>query len=252
MKGRIKDRGIILKFSDYSESSLIIRCLTSSHGIISILAKGLRKQPQKNALIVLSEYEFILYEPTDAGLYLFCEAALLKDHSFDYAPEIWTAAQCGAELIAVQVIHGNEHEMIYDFLRLYLDYLSGIKTNAILVFWRFFIRLLQIVGIQFSTTSCGLCHDEDAKPIARDLATAGLLCADCFYGSESKERYLLLSSQSAAILAMLPQIGNYLEQLHIDRATAREINALLLDHYQAHFNKTLKLNSLSVLEQFYT
>ncbi|MDP2172769.1 MAG: DNA repair protein RecO [Candidatus Cloacimonadaceae bacterium] len=251
MKGKIKDHGIIVKFSEYSESSLIIRCLTSKHGLISILAKGLRKQPQKNTLLAMGEYEFTLYAPSDEGLYLFCEAALIKEHGFEYAPEIWTAAQCGTELIAAMIIPAYEHEMIYDYLRLYLDYLGGVKSNAILVFWRFFTRLMQIIGVPFSTSKCMICHAEDTKIIASAAATADLVCADCYYESADKERYLLLASQSAGILALLPQIGNYLNLLHIERGTVRQINAILLVYYQAHFHKKLKLNSLSVLEQFY-
>ena len=99
MKGRVRDTGIVLKSSCYSESSLILHALCGQRGLISILAKGQRGEEKSSAIVVLGEYEFVLYEPADTGMYLLAEASPTSENNLSANPEAWTAGMCGAELL---------------------------------------------------------------------------------------------------------------------------------------------------------
>ncbi|HRY84586.1 MAG TPA: recombination protein O N-terminal domain-containing protein, partial [Candidatus Cloacimonadota bacterium] len=117
MKAKITDRAIIVKVTNFSETSLIVRCITANHGFISFLAKGLRKTQDKTQLISLLEYELNLYSPREQGLYLFADANLISENTIYTHPETWAAAECGIELLEHLLIPPEEYGCYYDLVK---------------------------------------------------------------------------------------------------------------------------------------
>lgn len=251
MKAKLKLQGCLVKMSEYSESSLILQVFTRELGSLSILAKGIRKSQNRNQLNPLSEYEFSLYAPREAGLYLLSESSLLLERNFCSLPESWAAADCALELYSLLIIPTEESPVYYRLLNAYLAYLAKLEGNAILIWWRFLLRVFMMLGTPFQPATCSSC--QGSGPIrAYAKGTADLICADCFDPGPDADRYTSLSPQSSQILALLPQIGDHLSTLTPSRASVQQINLLLAEFYYSHFNHELKLKSLKVLEQYYS
>ncbi len=251
MKGKIRDEGILFKTIKFRETSLILKVFLKYRGMISILAKGIRKKPENDLLNSLYTYEFTLYEPQEDGLYLLSEFTLLKEFNlFDNLPA-WTAAECAAELYTQIIIPPEENTAYYDLLQNYLDYLKKRGENAILLWWRFLLRIFIRLGIALPLDSCANCIKKKVKIVAREKGTGRLICAECLKEANYPEYYEVLTSSASQILHLLPQIGDYLDKIHPDSQSVEQLNHLFSDHYTNHFRKSLKLRSLEVLSQFY-
>lgn len=250
MKAKLRIRGIVLKLSPYGDSSRIIRVFSREMGLIGILAKGIRKSTDKTQFIVMQEYDFELYAPLETGLYLFSSADPLTESSLYLYPAIWTTAECGIELIENLELSQDEYTVYYDLLHRYLGYLNGVKENGILIFWRFFLRVLQVCGLDMQSRKCGLCEDDQHPISGIDLSTGSLICCNCEteHQSSSVRR---LSPMAEKIFNALPEIGNHLNDFRLDRGLVNEINELFLSYWECHLHKQLKLKSLGVLSQFY-
>ena len=248
MKGRVKDPAIIIKLSPYGESSLIVQALCRHLGSISVIAKGQRQKPS-SPLLPLCEYELTLYEPLETGLYLFCEASLSTERSFT-DPKCWSIAHCGSELIGRLVVAADEHMLYFDLLSEYLDYLLKLDREPLPIFWRLFLRVMQLQGLKLETKLCSVCS-ETACPAAYLKKDASLICEECARRDYSQDEIQRLSPGAQELLYHLPSIGNYLGELRLNRSIVHELNEYFVSYYQAHTHQTLKLKSLSVLEQYY-
>ncbi|HNX38307.1 MAG TPA: DNA repair protein RecO [Candidatus Cloacimonadota bacterium] len=249
MRQKIHERGIILKLTPYGDTSLVVRCLTHSRGIISFLAKGLRKATDKTQLVLLQEYDLFLYPPTESGLYLFGSAEPLTENTIYLKPQIWAAAECGIELLENLEFSDDETSVFYDLTLKYLSYLDGITTNGILIFWRYFLRVLKVAGLEMRSDHCANCGSPGHPIIGLDMQTGLLICEDC--PDPVREAVILLSSKASGIYNALPGIGALLDQIRLNRELILEINEFFLRYWECHYHKTLKLKSLSVLCQFY-
>ncbi len=243
----IKTHGIIIGIIPYSESSLILKVQSRDIAHVSIIAKGWRKKP--DPLLRFCEYEFGLFEPKEEGLYLLKEADLLQDYSRYPTTSTWAAAEAGAELISKILIPASEAQLYYEILQKYLVYLQKLETNGILIFWRLFMRLLKLMGIEPDLSSCGMCGEP--APAYAFNGSAEIICRDCYVALNNREQYYALSRKARDILALLPEIGMHLCEAEPSQEVVGELNRLFLAYYTAHQKQTPKLKSLSVLSQFY-
>lgn len=244
----IKTVGIVLSIFPYSESSLILKVLSWDRAQISIIAKGWRKKPEP--ILRFVECEFTLYEPQkEEGLYLLKELSQSRDFSVYAATSTWAAAEAGAELCAKIIIPVSDSKEYYTLLTQYLQYIAPLQENAILIFWRFVLRLFVMMGIGIRLQRCDACC-LGKEPFAYDAA-GEIICQDCLQSQVMSDRYTPLSPMSRKVLRLLPEIANHIEDIHLTHSDVTEINQLFLYYYTAHQKQTLKLKSLSVLSQFY-
>ena len=120
---------ILIKQSQYSESSLILQFFTRQQGMVSVIAKGIRKKSEKQQLLPLCEYELIAYEPKEQGLWLFSEANITRNFSAYPSSSTWAAAETGLELISHLIISQEDIATIYDLTISYLDYLKKVERK---------------------------------------------------------------------------------------------------------------------------
>jgi DNA repair protein RecO len=247
MKARVRDLAIVARVSPYSESSQIIRAFARERGSISLIAKGIRKQ--KDQLSLLGEYELVIYEPAEGGLYLLSEFNLQREHALFGNPERWAAAECALELLSGLIIPHEEHRGYYDLLSRYLEYLSGLEGKPVLVWWRFLLRVFAYLGIEMHWTHCSGCQGEFGTFPAYDKGSCEPVCQSCLHSNPP--RCESLSPQAALVMSLLPEIGKHLGRIVPSRETVSELDYLFGRYYQVHFGKPLRLKSLEVLEQFY-
>jgi len=244
-------RGMLIKQIEYSESSLILRFLSREQGMIGVISKGIRKQAEKIQFCNLNEYDMGLSEPKESGLWLHIDHDWLCDYSSFPSPATWAAAECGMELISQMTVSSEEHIQIYELAISYLKYLQQVPGNAILIFWRFFIRLLRVSGIGSPLDSCCICQKSLNHFDVLDLQHGGLLCTACRTDNSNFDNQQGLSELSSRILELMPEIGTHLNDLKPGKREVSEINQLLERYWDSHHKQTLKLKSLSVLSQFY-
>jgi len=260
LKRKIKSVGILYHIMDYGDSSQIFKAFTHFAGEISILAKGFRKQTKTQIPECFNEYEFILYEPLDRGLYLLSELNFIQNFGLRYDPKALAAAACSCELLSNLILPDDELGVYYHYLSSYLLYLKEHRSNVIALFWRFFLRILINLGLPFSLERCHLCNNVLGQKVYVSRDGGGLHCEACFLAGFSvggsitrseeadQEWQSILSDESRRIVHLLPEIGLYLENMTISPTTIREINRLFVSYFQNHFHKTMNLKALKVLE----
>lgn len=251
MRNKVTDRGFLAKTSPYGESSLILKAFTRGHGMISMIAKGIRKKPGAETLSPENDYEFVLYEPGEGGLFLLSEFSLAREYDLSRKAECWTVAECALELYGKLIIPQDENPHYYDLLHDLFAYLESLDRNAILIWWRFLLRIYSMLGIPFRTDICSHCGRGAENIAAYEEGSARLVCPDCLDANTDPDRYTILTSQSSRVLALLPRIGDYLDAFTLTRQSVTQLNMLFADYWSEHFQRPLKLRSLKVLEQFY-
>lgn len=141
-------RGIIFRLYPYSNASLILHVLSREQGLISLIAKGARRQKSSFAgrldLFYLCQFEFILSRRSD--LHTLREAQLLDEHralARDY--ELLCAANANARrlerLIERQIPVPELFGLFSDYLK-YLPLHAEPRLGNLL----FQVRLLALLG----------------------------------------------------------------------------------------------------------
>lgn len=250
-KRKIKEKAFIYKQTPFGESSVIFNAFGENLGLFALIAKGIRKDAKNPGLELLQEYELSLYEPTEDGLYLLLEGSKLTEVNRSFRADTMAAGFAAFELISQLLLEGNESQLYYRFVKDYLRYLDKINTNHIAIFWRFWMRVFNLMGVDIALQYCHACKSPMEKAYAIELSHAALYCRSCFDSRRQHTELQVLSPNAAKLLKILPNIGNVIGDISIARAEAMEINELFMAHYQIHLHYKPLLKSLQVLMQFY-
>ena len=271
MKNKLRFKCYLIKQQPYSESSLILQAFSEQQGMISILAKGLRKSKYRQDILLnsLNEYEFIVTEPVQTGLYILNEMYLINEYPTDLLLETWICAQAGVELISKILIPQEDNKKFYLVLEQYLKYLQSVTSNPIAIFWRFVLHITALLGVTIDLQHCSDCHfqfclgqymSQTQKTqfcsvcnknccylawgntlSAYHQGTGQLLCNGC--GIKYGTVYELLP-ESSYILQLLPIIGNYIYDLSISSECIAQLNHFFLYYLKVQFNHNINLKSL--------
>ncbi len=245
---KAKLNALLIKQSEYGDSSLIYRFFTREHGLIGVLAKGIRTK--NDALVGLCYYELGVYEPKEPGLWLFGEASLKQDYSVFPSTATWAVAECGMELVSQIIIAQEDISSAFDLAHSFLAYLQNINNNAVLILWRFMLRITISSGIGNPFSNCCLCNTAFLEYPAYLVSKGGMLCRTCSRDIAHSDDLIMLSEQSIRIISLLPEIGNHLGSIKLTPATVREINSVFEHYWLAHHKHPLRLKSLALLSQF--
>lgn len=248
MPVKIKTNCFLIRKQPYSETSVLMQVFSDCLGMTSVLAKGLRKskQHQDFLLNVLNEYEFVLSTSSNSSLSVLCEMSIITELPADLPLETWTAAQAGAEILTKIILPDEEIPLFYKALKQYLDYLKTVAVNPIAIFWRYLLHLYKLLGVPVNLNHCSVCHKEMPEPRAYSADTGQLLCHYCF---DKEPGVYALEPEESNIIALLPVIGNYLNDLNLTPQNCQKINHFFLYYISQQFHKTIKLNSLQLFER---
>lgn len=250
MKARVKTPAVLARIMEYGDTSLILKVFSRDYGYISLIAKGIRKKQDSSLLSPLNEYEFTMYEPQEQGLFLLSEFSLLAECGLAANPQLWAAAQCALELLSQLLIASDENPAYYQLLTRYLEFLDRSKIDPAMLWWRFLLRVMKLMGTPLDTKTCSLCQASTQPVSAWRKGSAELVCVQCLDPLQKSDALELLSPQSSLLLNKLDQLYET-ETIKPTRHSLHQLNQLFAAYYQSHYNKTLKLKSLGVLEQFY-
>ena len=247
MKSRdIKLNGLVLRKTNFQETSLILDVLTAEFGKIAVIAKGIRSNKSKmsGVLDLLNENEFDLYNKPQSDWYVLKSAVPIQTNLFGITFPQALLMQAAAEILRQIYIPAEDQVPIYDLSLKYLKYITKTQKNGIAVFWRFSLRLLNILGIDLDFNHCVLCKQKKKQYNSFSTKFHGLICSSCYRPALG----IAFSSpqELSYILSHIHSIGNLLEDLQISQLTIKQINKIFLDHLQEHYHKIFHLNSLEM------
>jgi DNA repair protein RecO (recombination protein O) len=238
--------GIILRKVPFRETSIILDIFINKLGVIPVMAKGIRKEKSKNAGIteILNELELVLYKNPSSDWYIYKSAALTRAHLFEVDFKTGVLMQAAVEIYRQLIIPREDAEKLYELFLKYLQFIPQVKKNGIAIFWRFLLRLFRLIGIEFNTSACVNCGNEEVFA-AYFPQKHGFICKKCFRPVHANLVFEI-SGEQAELFSNLNHIGNMLDKLQISKSTIQQINKILLIHLSEHFHKTFYLKSIEL------
>ncbi len=199
------DQAVVLRLSDYSESSQIVSLFTASAGLVRLIAKGSRRGTRKRfaAGLDLLEYGEVSYAPPrgDAGLGTLTEW-VQRDAFTTLRREL--RRQYGGlyavELVSKLTEEYDPHPDLFDALLQLLRRLAADETDArqaprtaagaAAAIVRFQGALLRAIGYAPTLRHCADCGRPRVRgTLAHFSSTAGgLICRDCEMHHTEKRR----------------------------------------------------------------
>lgn len=199
-----KAEGLILRVTDFSETSRIVGIFTREFGKISALAKGGRrlKGPFESALDLLATCQIVFLRKSTSGLDLLTEAKLR--HRFRPQERDLTCLYAGyyvAELLLALTEDYDPHPELYAAAQDALQSFANSPTMPIAVL-RFELVLLREIGQLPDFENCAGCGAAltEGRTFGFWVTQGGLICPDCQHEEHTQ---IQIHAGSAAILRLL-------------------------------------------------
>jgi DNA repair protein RecO (recombination protein O) len=178
-----KATGIVLRTTDWSESSRIATMWTREFGKVRVLAKGGRRLRSnfESALDLLTVCSIVLIRKTSGGLDLLTEAQVQRRFTRlgNDLPALY-AAYYVAELLSDWTEEYDPHPTLFDEALQTLDALGAPETQTGPRLARFELVLLRELGYHPALEKCANCGTElDGKALAFSPPAGGALCRAC-------------------------------------------------------------------------
>jgi DNA repair protein RecO (recombination protein O) len=230
-----KASALVLRVTDFSETSLVVSLFTREFGKIGALAKGARrlKNPFESALDVLTHCRIVFLHKSSEALDLVTEAKLVR--RFRPCGANLRGLYAGyyvAELLGDLTDDNDPHPELFDLAD---ETLAALAAGEVVHrrLPRFELGALGYVGHAPALRQCAECGTEIEMTgrIAFGGIHGGVLCRDCRRGKNQ------VVSVSAGVLRTMAQLADMESQtwqrMEIDARTLGELRGVL-NHYIAH------------------
>lgn len=247
MSRDIKTKGIIIKKVNFRETSIILDVLTPEFGVISVMAKGIRKQKSKNTglLEILNELDLMLYKNPSSEWYIYRSSQIVNAHLFNIDISTSILLQAPVEIIRQIIIPIDDSQAIYKLLETYFEYIKTVNKNGIAIFWRFLLKLFRIIGIELDIINCIECSQRK-QFFAYFPQKHGFICENCYH-PVNEDQIFKINKNAADLISKLNNIGNYINEIAISKPTIKQLNRIFLTHLSEHFHKKIHLKSIELL-----
>lgn len=226
--------GIIVKETEYSNTSKIINLLTKEYGLIGLIAKGCNrpKSPLTNLTTKLTYGKFIIYYKENS-------LSLLKDvNIINYFKNIKTNIERISYAtylleLAEQVSKQNNDKEIYKIL---INALNKIEQNfdAAIIMNIVEIKYLNYLGIGLSLNGCALCGSKE-NIVTLSVDEGGYLCAICYNGKN------FVCSKTLKLIKIFNEVDiQKISTLKISDDVRKELNLFLEEYYRKNSGLYLK------------
>ena len=240
-----KGEGLILRVTDFSETSRIVVIFTREFGKISALAKGGRrlKGPFESSLDLLATCQIVFLRKSSSGLDLLTEAKLVQRfHPQERELTCLYAGYYVAELLLGLTEDYDPDLELYQAAQDALQSFTNRQTTPTAVL-RFELVLLREIGQLPDFGTCAGCGAEltEGKTFGFWVSQGGLICPECQHEEYSQ---LTIHAGTAAALRMLSsendQAWRRLNLSPQQFKEARQITSTALSHILGHRPKMLK------------
>ena len=230
-----KTEGIVLKVSDYSESSQIVTLFTRHFGRLHGIAKGAKRLRKgvPNALDCLNRVDLVFVRKPPGQLHLFTEWTVTENFlRLRQNLDTLYKALYVVELISDLTEETEESGELYELMLRTLNDLGAEEGFAASIFL-FEINLLSLLGHMPEVKRCVACGRSLPVKARFSPRDGGALCTACPAAGSSS---LAVSSGSLATIATLARAlrqgpggaeTNLARRLRIPPTTRREIRSVL-------------------------
>jgi DNA repair protein RecO (recombination protein O) len=230
--------GVVLRCTEYSESSQVAAILTPDLGQIHALAKGARR-PRKDgrgALDLLDYCDLVLAQRPAGQLHILADWSLRERFPRLRADlgRIWAACYALEIALVTTAENAEDGAVCHDLV----DLLRALDRgeNEHLALFRFLFRALRTLGHIPATESCTQCGGPLHGHTRFSPASGGALCGDC---AGRDPTAFAISRGSLAVMTRLAEEGPD-SPLRVTRDQIREIRRAFNDQIQYHLGKPLR------------
>lgn len=172
---------LVLRHIDYGESDRILTLFTAEYGLQKGFAKAARKSRKRFGATLEPFTQAIFQWKKGRGAFWLLQDAELLTSRFGLRNNLkcLALASYGVELVTLLLEEGEAHQLIYELLCSFLDYLDqgGDGSIAKLLFE---LRLIYQLGYMPHLLHCSECLKIfDHELIRFDANRGGSLCLDC-------------------------------------------------------------------------
>jgi len=178
-----KDEAVILDKLDYGNTSVIAHVFSRERGRFSIIVKGGKNPKSKYGLLVdpLNIIETVLYVKENRDLQLLTNASLVS--SFPKIKEdLDKLKNCYAvlELVKKLIPEHEENPKLYRGIKKILDLFETSSEEPDILFGRFFIFFITLLGYEIQLENCAGCGAEtfEGRTVGYSY-NSGIICNDC-------------------------------------------------------------------------
>lgn len=193
----IKIKGIVLKSVDFGDSDKLVTIFSAEKGILTAKARGVKKPKAKLAFAAqpFAFVEFILFRQGD---FFSIKTATSIDQFFDITLDFdrYILMLSILEIISKTMKQNAPDPEVFLLLLSALEAAVYKNANPMLVFIKFMIELMKLLGFEINFLSCASCDCEISEPYAFSFDLGGMLCKKC----QRRNDFLELSAGEYAVL----------------------------------------------------
>lgn len=179
----VKTEGIILRKSDYGDSSNIIALYTRDFGKVSAILKGVKSSRSKYGASgdILNRVEIVFYKKESRQVQTISQIDLVKHYqkikedldSLKYASAI-------LELVSALILEEENNTRLYEGLIKILDLIESGETNKKYLFTKFYLFFISELGYKIAVDDCIICSKTllNGSKLFFNLDN-GFMCYDC-------------------------------------------------------------------------
>jgi len=258
-----KCEAIVLRSLDYRDESKIVTLYTKQFGILSAIAKGVRKPGSKMSSVFEPTYciEAILYRKTTRDLQFISDATIRESFpEISQSLERLKYVMQVLEIVRLCITESDPQIKIYYLLKDFLKSIAQAKKNFQNYFFLFQIKFISELGFKpdFSkSVASGLDLRERLEEGIKLQKPPKLVMITGLGGIALKEEAkanglnaIDISVQAYKLFEILAKEKfETLESIIIQQVTAAEISRMLEQYYRAHLQDLPPLRSKDVFGQ---
>jgi DNA repair protein RecO (recombination protein O) len=235
-----KTKGIIIKTTNYSDSSLIVKVYTSEYGLQSYIARNSRsKTTQKKASLFqpLSIVDLVVMQSNKSNLHRISEINIL--HPYEHIP--YNIIKSSVAMFVNEVLHRSlqetHHDMeLYEFIEsslLILDLNEASCANFHLYFMLQLSRYLGFYPQGIYTNSSSIFDLQEGR----------------FAQSEPIHIHYLDAEHSQVLYLLLTTKYDSIQLIHITKNQRKHLLNSLIVFYQLHISSFKEIKSQAILQE---
>lgn len=238
----VSTKGIVLKTSNYKDTSKIIEVFTETDGVVALIAKGVRKQSKVLGVFEpLNIIDLSFYKKPNQDLNLLSKAETIS--SYQQLLNSQNSLIVGLsilELIKYTQVTNNPNKYIYDLSINCIEFLKSKRINPYLIMTYFLIFLTKDLGIDIIEKIYNF-RNQDFAFISFNTNN-GVINV-----STAGENYPKLSKKTVELLILVSKLQlSDLKTIEIISLNIKEL-ILFFEHYISFYlSKSIRINILSL------
>ncbi len=223
-----KVTGFIIGTVNFKETSLILQLFTKEHGLIGVMAKGVKnlKSPLR-ALVMPYTYGYFYLYYKEGKLSLLKDVDVIDPLRFLHEDILKLSYLNYVSDLTSQVYKESENENLFNiFISVILKMNEGIDPAVLASILE--VKCLPMLGVGLSLDACALCGNTH-NIITIDGDAGGLLCQNCYHNEQ------IVKPQTIKLLRMFQYVDiSKITKVEIKKENKEEIDRFLTTYYNRY------------------